>query len=139
MKWKVWLGLIALFLSGVLVGVAGTGFYLKGSLEQSLIGGHRPMMGKNIMRRLAGELQLTGEQRVEVGRIICEAERRLMETRRKHRPEVEEIIRGAIAQMKPLLTPEQQEKLDAMHTRARDRWKRQLDWHGGRHGGWDCT
>jgi Spy/CpxP family protein refolding chaperone len=139
MKWKVWLGLVALFLSGVLVGVAGTGVYFKGSLERALTGGHRPMMGKMIMHRLNAELHLTEQQRVEVGKIVCDSERQLTEMRRKHRPEVEEVIQGAMARIKPLLSPEQQQKLDAIHEKAKERRKHQMEGLDAHHGGWDCN
>lgn len=139
MKWKVWLGLIALFLSGILVGVAGTGVVLKGSFERALTGTHRPMMGKMIMHRLSRELRLTEQQQVEVDKIVCDAERQLTEMRRKHRPEVEAIVEGAIGRMKPLLSPEQQKKLDVIHEKARERRKNQTQWLDAHHGGWDCN
>lgn len=119
-KWKLWSGLIALFLSGVLIGAVGSGIYLRHQIREFRAGGH-PAVRHFILNRLTSELKLNDEQKTQVGKIVCRAQRELSQFRQEHRREIEEIFSRGMADMKPYLTVEQQRKLAAIYERTRHR------------------
>lgn len=137
MRWKTWLGMAALFLGGVLVGAAGTGLYAKKSVEHFLFR-DRPAMTKLIMGKLTRELQLDEKQRVNIEKIVCETEREVFEIRKRVHPEIEEVISKDLERIKPYLTTAQQQKLDALHEKARAHWAHDRKWLKDGAGGQDC-
>ena len=117
-KWKLWSGLIALFLSGVLIGAAGSGIYLRQQIREIRVGGH-PAVRHFILKRLTSELKLTDEQKVQVGKIVCRAQGELAQFRQEHRREIEEIFSRGVTDMKPYLTVEQQRKLVEIYEKTK--------------------
>ncbi|HKN18929.1 MAG TPA: hypothetical protein VJW95_03960 [Dissulfurispiraceae bacterium] len=120
-KWKTWLVIAAVFLSGVIIGSAGTGLYMKhrigGILHEGL-----PAMRKVIMNKLTAELDLTADQQDEIDEIVEDTQLQLQQLRSQYRPQMENIITTGIATMKTRLSPEQQKKLDALYDKLKKRW-----------------
>jgi len=137
-RWNLILGLTVLFLSGVLIGALGTAFYFKYTMGHAFSEGH-PGVTKLIMKKLDLELELTEPQRVAIEGIVAEVQADLWKFRTQHRPEIEAILARGTAQMKPLLSPEQQAKLEALLERMKERWKRPGGPPHGGHGmrGWE--
>lgn len=85
-----------------------------------------PSRFERMLDQFSAELQLTADQKAKVA-VIFEAKRRAVEALRAEvRPRFQEIHKNAVAEIRPLLTPEQQEKLDVMETRReeeRRRWR----------------
>ncbi len=122
-KWKLWAGLSAIFLSGVLAGFTLGGVHAKRTLDQVLSGEHtRPY--QIIVKRLDRELKLSESQRTHIEGIVCRAHAELFKIRQMHQPEIDRILSGGIAEMKEKLTEEQSKKLDAFYERAKNRWGR---------------
>jgi Spy/CpxP family protein refolding chaperone len=122
-KWNLVLGLSVLFLSGVLIGVLGTAIYFKQNVGH-FFGEGQPAVTKMVMKKLDRELDLTAAQRSEIEKIVAEVQTDLWKFRTEHRPEIEGILTRGIALMKPLLSPEQQRKLDELSEKMKERWRR---------------
>lgn len=130
-KWKLILGLLILFGSGVLVGALGTTLYYKQTAGH-VLGEGQPGVRKMVMRKLVRDLDLTEAQRPRIEAIVTEVQAELGKFRAQHRPELEAIIDRGLARMRPLLSGPQQEKLDTFSRRLTDHWNSP---HGpGHHG-----
>ncbi|MHC1727187.1 MAG: hypothetical protein AB9866_14470 [Syntrophobacteraceae bacterium] len=125
-KWKLWAGLTAIFLSGVVVGFTLGGAHTKRALDNMLSGEHTRSYDV-IVSRLDRELKLSESQRAHVESIVCRTHAELFKIRQMHQPDIERIISGGIAEMKEKLTDEQGRQLDAFYERAKNRWGR---WKG---------
>jgi len=105
------LGLLVLFLSGVLVGGVGTAIYFTHTIDQGFTHG-QPQVRKFIMKKLVRELDLTQTQRDRTEEIVGRIQENLATFRKEHHSEIEAIIAEGIQQIKAQLTSVQQEKLD---------------------------
>jgi hypothetical protein len=123
-KWKIWLGLVVLFLSGVVVGGVGTGLYAKHQISQ-FFSGQRPVFKRVFVRRLVHGLDLSKDQRQQIDLVGEHAETQFLELRQESRGEVQAILDRAITEMKKHLSPLQRERLDEND----ERMKRLLRWH----------
>ena len=120
-KWKTWLVIAAVFVSGVIIGAAVGGFYMKhrigGILHEGL-----PAMRKVIMKNLTSELNLTADQQDEIDEIVEETQLQLQQLRAQYRPQMEAIVNTGVTTMKTRLSAEQQKKLDALYAKVKKRW-----------------
>jgi hypothetical protein len=132
-KFKLWAGLIALFVSGVLLGVVGTWHVAEHKAIESLVR-EKPRFPRFILRGLDRELGLSDDQRKRIEPIVCSAFRELMALRDRARPERERILQQSMEAVKGELSPEQQKKLDALHERLKARRDRGEEGHRGRPG-----
>ncbi len=111
---KMWLVLVAVFVLGSFTGVALTGLY------RSRASGERPEAREKAMHerfeKMRSELKLTDEQTKAVQAIIDETRNEYRALRTELRPRFEEPRQKARARIRALLTPEQQQKFDAMIT-----------------------
>ncbi len=117
---KLWLGLLALFFSGVCVGALGTWMIAEQRLVSSFTQ-ERPPFHRFIMRKLTRELDLNEHQRREIGKIVCRTGEELRELRERVGPERDEIMRRSREAMKVELSPEQRNRLDELHSRMEAR------------------
>jgi hypothetical protein len=120
-KWSLILGLLVLFLSGVLVGALGTAVYHRQTAGY-VLGEGQPGVRKMVMRKLVRDLDLTETQRVQIEAIVTEVQAELGKFRSQHRPEIEAIINRGLVQMRPLLSAAQQEQLDTLSQRLKEHW-----------------
>jgi len=120
-KWKLFIGLMILFLSGVLCGAVGAGLYAKHAFSE-IMAGRQSTARHMIMKKLTRDLNLTTAQQVGIEKIIEGVQADLLVIRKKYQPEVETVISRGIGAMKGELQPEQQRKLDAVYEQAKRRW-----------------
>lgn len=111
-RMKMWLVLVAVFVLGSVTGAALTGLY------RSRASGDRPEARDKAMRerfeKMRTELKLTDDQTKAVRAIIDETRNEYRALRTELRPRFEEPRQKARARIRALLTPEQQQKFDAM-------------------------
>jgi Spy/CpxP family protein refolding chaperone len=111
---KVWLVLLGVFVLGCATGAALTGLY------RSRASGDRPEARERAMHErfenMRRELNLTDEQTAAVRAILDETRNEYRALRTELRPRFEEPRHKARARIRALLTPEQQQKFDAMIT-----------------------
>ena len=119
---KLWLGLCLIFFAGAVCGVIGTGMYMRCKFRQRFEGG--PLSSQNfMMRRLNYFLDLTPEQQSQIEPILKSTQEKFFKLRSEHQPEIKEIMDQGFAQIEPILTPEQREKLTAMREKMRKKWQ----------------
>lgn len=121
-KWKLWAGMLLLFLAGVCIGAAGAGLYVRHTV-QSILQEGPPAVARLITKKLSHDLGLSGPQQKAVEKVVRETQNRLHNLRQQHWPEAEQIFTSGIHRIKADLSPEQQIKLDASYDRIKERWK----------------
>jgi len=122
-KWKIWVGLLVLFGSGVLIGSVGTRMYVRHQIS-SIFSRERPAMRNLFVRRLTRELDLTREQREKIEEIASRAAEKFHKIHMQHRSEVEVIIDKSASEMKKHLSPAQQEQFDELQKRLKAQRRR---------------
>ena len=122
-KWKIWIGLLVLFASGVLIGSVGTRMYVRHRIS-GIFSGERLVIRDLFLRRLTHELDLSEEQREAVEQIASRAAENFHKLHGQHRREVEAILDQSASEMKEHLSPEQQEKFDKIRERMKAWHKR---------------
>ena len=119
-KFMMWLVLVAVFLLGSVSGAALTG------LIRSRASGERPDHERAMKERfdkMRSELNLTDQQTTAVRAILEETRNEYRALKTELRPRFEEPRQKARTRIRALLTPEQQQKFDAMvaqHDAQRD-------------------
>src|SRR5438552_6830691 len=107
---KIWLVLGVVFVLGCVTGVALTGLY------RSRASGDRPEARERAERfeKMRSELGLTDQQTTAVRTILDETRNEYRALRTELRPRFDEPRQKARARIRALLTPEQQQKFDAL-------------------------
>ncbi len=120
---KLWIGLVVLFLAGVLTGAVGAALYWQ--YEQDQRGERGPAARQErVMKKLTHELSLNPAQQAVVKPIVDRTHKQLLRLRFEHQPEVERILAQAMTDMKTTLSPDQQQKLDGLYDGLRRRWNK---------------
>ncbi len=109
----VWKQVLVSFVLGVMVGAAGVHWCAPHTF-------HRHWGGKEfqarMLRQFDSKLKLTPEQRSQVAEILDGKRQKIDVLRAEMRPKFEEIRTSTSAEIRSLLTPEQQKKFDAIQT-----------------------
>ena len=112
-KWQVRLAVLILFVVG----------FIAGALAMNLYGGRQfaPRAGgRGGFERMLDRLNLTQDQRTQVGEIFDDARKQLSELRRESEPRFRTVRKNTDDRLKAVLTPEQFEEFKKMTSR-RDR------------------
>ena len=95
-------------------------------------GGHgrrgHGMMG-NPLEHLTKDLDLTPDQQAKVGPIVDQAKPQIRAIHEEAMQKMRAVMESTTAQIRPLLTPEQQQKLDAMKKAHEDMHKAMEEMH----------
>jgi hypothetical protein len=119
---RILVGLIILFLSGTLLGIALTRIYIIKKVEREL--GQGPdMVRVYIMNMLDRELDLTDEQWPVIEETVREGQGQIFILRQDFQPKLERTIEQTIQQMAPHLNRQQQQELDGIWERIRSQWQ----------------
>ncbi len=105
--WKLIMGVALIFLFGALAGSISTGFYIKKYGSRSAQFRYEKA---SMLERISKELNITADQKMEIGKILD----RLEEKRREHIDCIASEFKLAAAQIKKELDPDQQMKFDLM-------------------------
>jgi Spy/CpxP family protein refolding chaperone len=136
-KWKLWSGVIAVFIVGAIVGGLSTTALIRGHFLHVMKSGSSRGVHKPIAERLTEDLSLTTEQRAEVERIVRDFDPRFKEFEQQARTGVRAVMSEMEAKIREVLTPEQQVKYDAgikkMHEEMDRRGGGKHEWEGPRH------
>lgn len=109
---KILLVLVAVFVLGSVTGAALTGLLYRSRAGNDRAGGEKAMHER--FEKMRTELKLTDEQTKSVQTIIDETRNEYRALHTELRPRFEEPRQKARARIRALLTPEQQQKFDAM-------------------------
>lgn len=117
-KWKLYLGLLVVFLAGVVVGTGGTLLVVVHEVKRLIELG--PAAGPEIvMRRLDRVLDLSDEQAAAIEPIVMDGYHEILELRSQSQPQRHAIVMDTVARLKTELTPEQAARLDAELAKAK--------------------
>jgi hypothetical protein len=128
-KTKLSIGVILVFLVGVLAGSLGMGMYLKHRLKRFEPGGPPPpphLRHDLIMKRLSRKLDLTPAQRVELKKILEESEIKISAIRDQFMPKIEEVADQSFAAMKEKLNADQQKRLERIKEKIDNRFAKAI-------------
>ncbi len=121
-KVKAIAGVLIVFLLGALFGALGTGLFIRHKFREFTEG--KASFQKFFMRRLTRELKLTDEQESEVRKILEQTGVEIRQFLRDSHGAFEKIMQRRNTQLKEILTPGQQKKLDEMFERIQKHWHR---------------
>lgn len=120
-KWKLWAGIIAIFLAGNCIGAVGAGLALRQVVVSTFAEGP-PAVYRLVVRRLTNKLDLSPTQETVIGKTVFDTQQRMLGLRSRYQPEARAIIEESMQQMRKELTPEQQEKLDSIYQKMSSRF-----------------
>lgn len=132
-RWKLWSGVIAVFIVGVIIGGLSATALIRGHYLNVMRSGPPRGVHQPIAERLTADLGLTSDQRAEVEHIVEEFGPRFDEFRSRARTEVRAVMSEMEAKIREVLTPEQQAKFDA----GIERMRREMEKRESRRHGWD--
>ena len=116
------LGVLLIFIFGMIVGGAGATADFAQKIREVLSGGPEAVVTE-IVKRLDEELKLDPEQKRQLLRISDDTHIKLRQSRAKIQPEVERTLGEAEGKVRAILYPNQMEKFDKLLHRGRDKWK----------------
>jgi Spy/CpxP family protein refolding chaperone len=118
------LAVVALFVSGVVIGALGMHLYYA---ERLIRPGAPPMMAARMLGgHLERRLDLSVEQQRQIETILAESRREAAELRIRLRPDVEALIERTGERIAAVLTPQQRREFDEMRRRDRRRTEQLL-------------
>jgi hypothetical protein len=117
---KVWVGIVLVFLLGALAGSLATGIYFKHRIER-FAKREPPPIKMVLMKKLSHELDLTDTQRFEIEEILDQLQATLLDLRRKHRPELENLFDHSFGLIREKLNSEQKKRFDEIREELRRR------------------
>jgi Spy/CpxP family protein refolding chaperone len=118
-RWRLWSGVIAIFIVGMIVGGLSATVLMRSHIVHIMRKGPPPRVHEHIVNRLTEDLTLTADQRTAVERIVREFEPRFRAFEEQSRAEVKKIAGQMEDEIRGILTPEQQAKYDANLQRMR--------------------
>jgi hypothetical protein len=117
--WKPILAAVVIFLSGAVLGVAGSRLYVQRAVART-VAGDTAHVERLLMDRLDDRLGLTEDQRQALRPVLLRALAEFAALRRETRPRVDAILDRAVGDMKAELAPEQGRRLEDMAKRFKD-------------------
>ncbi len=124
-KLKVSVGVLLVFIIGTLAGSFGTQYYMKYRADHFMKRGHEARVDF-LLGRLSRELDLTEEQKREIGIILTDSHRRLAEISQRYQPEIRGIMDNDFALIRNLLNDEQKTRFDFFQKRLCERGRHRM-------------
>lgn len=121
-KWKTWLGVLLIFVSGTLTGSIGTYVYVRSKVGK-LLSGDPKAVRVFLVKRLKRELRLNSTQEKKVAEIIEDTQAKLKKIRLKTGPESIAVMDGSLSQIDSILNSQQQKKFESFKSKTAKRWK----------------
>ena len=113
-KWRMWVGVLAVFFCGLVFGWVGGGVYHKykaiAHFERMKKSGG-VFLADVTLERLTKEIDLTGRQRALIRPLLLHGFKRIDDIMREHGPKMDKIMREVADKLAEHLTPAQKEKL----------------------------
>jgi hypothetical protein len=123
-NWKTILGVVAVFVLGMLAGGLVTAKCFQHRIHQ-VLAGDQSVVSNMIVRRLGWRLRLDATQKGQLRAIVGEAQQEVKAVRKQVQPQVEEIVNRAIEKERVTLRPDQAEKFDKLVAERKAKWKEQ--------------
>ena len=124
-KLKVSVGVLLVFALGILAGSFGTQAYMKYRVSHFVQRGQEAR-SELFLGRLSRDLDLTEEQRTEIGKILRNSHQRLAQISQRCQPEIRGIIEHDFGMIREILTDDQKQKFDRFQKRFQQRGKHRM-------------
>jgi hypothetical protein len=121
-KWKLWSGVLLIFLLGALSGALGAKFYFSHRLRAFVEPGPPPV--RFIMRKMARDLELSEKQKKAIEKILQDSTKRFEKIRKKFHPEAQALREQTLDRMKAHLDDAQKKKLKELRKRLERRFSK---------------
>lgn len=119
---KLAVGVAAVFLAGVVVGVLGASLYFEARIDEMFHG--RPPGGEQVLARLTKDLDLTPSQQVEIRPLIMDFDHRASVLREQFLPQMKVLHEQVTAQIRAKLEGDQLAKFDEITERLGRRFEK---------------
>ncbi len=138
-KFKLLIGILLVFVLGVLAGSFGMGMFIQHRFEKFVFDGpmpgppHHPPMMHFIMRKLDRELELSNDQRHKIEEMMNQTFEKVHSIMSEQHPEMEELAQANLERIKEILNPEQKEKMESLKLfeKMKERFQRKRPFHRG--------
>ena len=124
-KLKVSIGVLLVFVLGILAGSFGTQAYMKYRVSHFVQRGQEAR-AELFLGRLSRDLALTEAQRTEIGKVLRDSHQRLAQISHRCQPEIRGITERSFAMIREILSDEQKEKFDRFQRRFQQRGKHRM-------------
>jgi len=124
-KLKVSVGVLLVFVLGILAGSFGTQAYMKYRVSHFVQRGQEAR-SELFLGRLSHDLDLTEEQRTEIGKILRNSHRKLAQISQRCQPEIRGIIEHDFGMIREILSDDQKQKFDRFQKRFQQRGKHRM-------------
>jgi Spy/CpxP family protein refolding chaperone len=124
-RWKVWLGVAVIFVSGLVIGSLGTGLVVGLGVKRMVrrvTAGDTSVLTKVVMMKMRRDLRLTREQRRQIRPMVAAAIDRIRRLHDTLRPKIKQEIAKAATEISRHLTPKQRRRLQERLKLLRARW-----------------
>lgn len=125
-RWKVWLGVAVIFVSGLIIGSLGTGLVVKIGIKrmvQRVSAGDTAVVARMVMIKMRHELRLSREQRRQIFPIVNRAVGRIRKLHYALKPQIEREVARTVSEITPHLTPKQRRKLTTRLDYLKSKWR----------------
>ncbi len=125
-RWKVWLGVAVIFVSGLAIGSLGTGLVIGLGVKRMVrrvTAGDTSIITRVVMMKMRRDLRLSREQRREIRPVVAAAIDRIRRLHDTLRPKIEREIAKAVTVINRHLTPKQQRRLSDRLKLLRAHWR----------------
>lgn len=127
-KLKVSVGVLLVFVLGIVAGSFGTQAYLKYRASHFVQRGSEAR-AERFLGRLSRDLDLTETQQAEIGKIVRESHQKLAQISQRCQPEIRGIIEHDFGMIREILTDEQREQFDRFQKRFHQRGRHRMFRH----------
>jgi len=112
MKWKVRITVVVLMLTTFMAGVMADKYLMTRANVSVKVADPNPR--EEVLKIYGNRLNMTDDQKAEMGRILDETSGKYSDLRKSMKPQFDEIRNGARQRIRAMLTPEQQPKYDEL-------------------------
>ncbi|MBW2599064.1 MAG: hypothetical protein JRC60_02980 [Deltaproteobacteria bacterium] len=124
-KLKVSVGVLLVFVLGILAGSFGTQAYLKYRVSHFVQRGQEAR-AELFLGRLSRDLDLAEAQRTEIGKILRDSQQRLAQISQRCQPEIRGITEHGFAMIRECLSDEQREKFERLQRKFQQRRRHRM-------------
>jgi hypothetical protein len=125
----MWISILLLFFSGVAVGAAGTGYYIRNHIIRKFVRGGPANPSKRIIYRLTRDMDLTDSQRGRIDKIIEKMSPEFEVIAENFSESIKEIADREIGMIKEVLTEEQRPVFDKRFEEFKKRMDERIPGH----------
>lgn len=111
-RWKTWLGISMIFISGMAVGGVATGIVIKNRIAAFILRTPEQRL-ENSMKKLTKMLTLNSDQQQKLVPIVAKSQNDVADVIKQAKKDIQDRIKNAAEEARPILSKQQQDIVDA--------------------------